>query len=471
VKTDNVVDETLRRAIQVPAPQTTDEIRAAVQAPFPPAGITRSPLGAWVENTFGLDDEDGRLVRRKPISFTDGVSALAKASDLPAGTCEERLRQILALGNRERNENGEPVFAFRLHQFLAAGGTVYATLEPSKTRFRTLEGQHYAPGKDGDRLLYPLVFCRECGQDYYMVSWREGESGAVTPRLPFLTSEDDDSVSTTQGYVALNENGLWSEEHATDLPDYWYEGDSDSIKQQYRKHKPIRLRVSNDGRVGQGETIEVWFEKSPFLLCMRCGAAYDLTERNDFKKLSRLSNTGRSTSTTLVSSSTVVQLREDKQVEREAQKLLSFTDNRQDASLQAGHFNDFVQVALVRAALYQALEARGTLDHSTVTQAVFRALSLDQKLYAKEPAQWGPGKVRNEEAFQRLLDYRLYEDLRRGWRVAQPNLEQCGLLTLDYAGLRDMCNAPEPGAAPHSQRSHPGKTEDGCTRVSRPPPS
>ena len=77
-----------------------------------------------------------------------------------------------------------------------------------------------------------------------------------------------------------------------------------------------------------------------------------------------------------------------------------------------------------------------------MTQAVFRAMGLDQKLYAKEPAT-GAGKSRNEDSFQRLLEYRLYEDLRRGWRVAQPNLEQCGLLIIDYPGLHEMCAASE----------------------------
>ena len=38
-------------------------------------------------------------------------------------------------------------------------------------------------------------------------------------------------------------------------------------------------------------------------------------------------------------------------------KFLAFTDNRQDASLQAGHFNDFVLVGLVRSALYRAVRA------------------------------------------------------------------------------------------------------------------
>src|SRR5271157_1348662 len=447
---ENVVDETLRCAIQVAAPQSPDDVRSAVEAPLPTEDITafiRLPLAAWVEGAFGLDDEDGRLIRRKPISFVEGVTALSKASGLPESNCSEKLRQTLALGNKLRNDNGEPVFAFRLHQFLAAGGTVYATLEPATARYLTLEGQHYAPGTDGDRLLYPLVFCRECGQEYYMVSRHEGNTGQIMPRLPFLTAEDDEDSKSVPGYIALNEDGLWSDDHANDLPDYWYENEgAGSVKTQYRKHVPQRLKVAKDGQIDQGETIEAWFEKSPFLLCMRCGAAYDLTERNDFKKLSRLSNTGRSTSTTLVSSSVIVQLREDPQVEREAQKLMSFTDNRQDASLQAGHFNDFVQVALVRAALYRALEERSTLDHSTVTQAVFKALGLDQGQYAKEPALWGPGKQRNEEAFQRLLDYRLYEDLRRGWRVAQPNLEQCGLLTIDFFGLTEMCTAPQPWA-------------------------
>ena len=39
-----------------------------------------------------------------------------------------------------------------------------------------------------------------------------------------------------------------------------------------------------------------------------------------------------------------------------ARKLLAFVDNRQDAALQAGHFNDFVQVTQLRGALYRALD-------------------------------------------------------------------------------------------------------------------
>ena len=464
ISSENVVDETLRREIQVSAPQGSADLKQQVETQTPQdlSGFLKSPLAAWTENVFGLDEEDGRLVRRKPITFREGAQQLSQQSGLDESTCAAKLREMLATGNKLRNEMGEPNFAFRLHQFLAAGGTVYATLESADKRYLTLEGQHYAPGDGGERLLYPLVFCRECGQEYYMVSWGGGEAGNLSPRLPFLTaSDDDDNADARRGYVALNateEGPLWTEAHADDLPDFWYEPRSGRLKREYGDHVPRTLKVEANGRVS-AEGTEVWFEQWPFLLCMRCGAAFDRTEKNEFKKLSRLSNAGRSTATTVVSGSSIVQLREDKLVQPEAQKLMSFTDNRQDASLQAGHFNDFIQVGLLRAALFKALQEKQALEHYNVTQAVFKAMGLDQKLYAKEPAQYGPGKSRNEESLQRLLEYRLYEDLRRGWRVAQPNLEQCGLLIIDYPGLQEMCAASEPWAqhpllsqAPHATR-------------------
>ena len=60
----------------------------------------------------------------------------------------------------------------------------------------------------------------------------------------------------------------------------------------------------------------------------------------------------------------------DSGLEPHTRKLLGFTDNRQDAALQAGHFNDFLFVSLIRAAFLGALEIAG--DKGTSTVGTFR---------------------------------------------------------------------------------------------------
>lgn len=80
VAPDRVIDETLRRVAAVLAPQTDDDLRAAVEAAPPtPDSVTSHPLAAWVEETFGLAEEDGRLVRQEPVTFTEVLRRLAGA--------------------------------------------------------------------------------------------------------------------------------------------------------------------------------------------------------------------------------------------------------------------------------------------------------------------------------------------------------------------------------------------------------
>jgi hypothetical protein len=49
-----------------------------------------------------------------------------------------------------------------------------------------------------------------------------------------------------------------------------------------------------------------------------------------------------------------------------------------------------------------------------------------------------------------VLAYRLYRDLRRGWRVTAPNLEQCGLLEIRYQSLDDVCAAEDVWQGKHA---------------------
>jgi hypothetical protein len=63
--------------------------------------------------------------------------------------------------------------------------------------------------------------------------------------------------------------------------------------------------------------------------------SYGARQSSDFAKLTELSSGGRSTDTTILSMSLIRRLRNDQDLLPKARKLLSFTDNRQDASLQA----------------------------------------------------------------------------------------------------------------------------------------
>ena len=90
-----------------------------------------------------------------------------------------------------------------------------------------------------------------------------------------------------------------------------------------------------------------WFMPAPLLFDPTGGVFFD-TKTNEGTKLTKLGSEGRSTSTTITAFSILNQLHDAGYPPRD-QKLLSFTDNGQDAALQAGHFNDFVQVVQLRA--------------------------------------------------------------------------------------------------------------------------
>lgn len=308
----------------------------------------------------------------------------------------------------------------------------------------TLEGQYKTTG---DRLLFPLVFCRECGQDYYAVRWN-GDKDEISPLLPTAIDHDSDE-DIEEGYLTLDEPDFWSDDDLDSLPDNWFRETKKygrKVDKKYEKFIPRKLYIYPNGTIETGTVADIkvdkptafWFIPKPFLTCLNCGILYD-KKTSEYTKLARLSSEGRSTATTLLALSSVTRLKEIETITDDAAKILSFTDNRQDASLQAGHFNDFVQTSFLRASLNGALQAKQKLTHAELAAMVVQQMGLSQSDYAEQPAEFGTGKKRNEEAFEQLIEYRLYEDLRRGWRIVQPNLEQCGLLEIEYDDLENIC--------------------------------
>src|SRR5262249_21753921 len=132
------------------------------------------PLASWIEETFGLKKEEGtgKLVRQtpQPLRGEHGVAAkLAMLTGCKFEECEAAIRRYLYAGSESKDPETEfPAFAFRLHQFITRGDTVWASLEDEDKRIITLRGQQYVPG-DRNKILLPLVFCRHCGQPYYRI--------------------------------------------------------------------------------------------------------------------------------------------------------------------------------------------------------------------------------------------------------------------------------------------------------------
>ncbi|MEU1447542.1 protein kinase domain-containing protein [Streptomyces mirabilis] len=460
VSPEHVIGETLVRATEE-APDTVPAGRlTSPAAPRAYDDLVRDPLARWIETRFGLatDEATGRLVRRQPTKIEVAARELAEQSGVSKDDCVKAIEATLEAGSQARHPvTDRPLFAFRLHQFLSKGDTVYVTLEDKPSRHLTRSYQLEQPGSGG-KLLLPLAFCRECGQEYLTV-WRTEKDGEVR----YEARRDTSATGGRQGdgYLYIDREGGWpsSVQYAVDdrrLPESWLELDDkgqEVVKKAYRDRVPRAVTVDPFGYEGRGE-LPAAFIPSPFLFCLHCGVAYEQTRGRDFAKLATLDQEGRSSATSLISASVVRSLKSvpEEALDKEARKLLTFVDNRQDASLQAGHFNDFVQITQLRGALYRAALNAGEegLPHEELATAVTNALAIEPADYTGDSDQPPTLAKAAAKTLRDVIAFRLYLDLERGWRITMPNLEQTGLLEIDYADLQWVANRQDRWAHTHA---------------------
>ena len=96
------------------------------------------------------------------------------------------------------------------------------------------------------------------------------------------------------------------------------------------------VTVDAKGQTGSGA--EFWFIPGKFRFCLNCGTTHE-AHGKDANRLSSLSGEGRSSATTMIALAALQQLfalSEPAPGQPDPRKLLGFTDNRQDAALQAG---------------------------------------------------------------------------------------------------------------------------------------
>ena len=477
---DSVIDESLRRA-------TDDRLRLSDVEPMlgailrndlsdrlTDADLYTHPLAVWVELALGLEDSQV-LKRQQPRPFNEAVGLLSKASGVDPARCEIVLESFLtrvSLSEEVRGGKGDRAFlAFKLHRFVAGAGEVFATLR-AKPRTVLFEGQLEDPNDPGTR-LYPVRFCRQCGHEYYVVAKLEQEDGtAFLPRnIDDTPIESDDGVETA-GY--LTPVGHDDQEYRFDgtlesFPEEWLEERKGIIKLRSNRKKrvPVPMTVARDGRVsGSGE--ECWFIPGKFAFCTSC-LDEPQSRMRERSKLAGLTAEGRSSATTLLVSSALQWLNHrDSSVPEDKRKLLGFTDNRQDAALQAGYFNDFLFVSLLRGAILRAVLDAGEdglrddefgfrVQRSLGFTSSNKALLLHWML---NPEAGAVVRSDAERALAKVLAHRVWTDLRRGWRFTNPSLSVLKLIEVDFVGLDDVVKdadrlaaiLPELGALDHDAR-------------------
>lgn len=428
------------------------------------------PLAIWVENAIALDYSEKSIPKRGiPLTLSEITQKLAEDTKLNENICQRILLDFLRWLEKLNAEGGKlsppkSYLPFKFHQFISQAGTLYVTLDDREKRYASLKTERYIINENKEeRLLFPVLFSRHSGYDFICVTL-DFKHNIIKPRdpesLPKQVKRDDikgdkETGKPKQklkepdfpgGYIILpleGEPDIWNDQDIEYLPDSWVDknGNPDNF---YRYRIPRKLYFNREGRFSFEHDPSLglwgWFMPAKLLFDPTAGIVYDLKTK-EYTKLMRLGNEGRSTATTLLSFGVLNTLFKQNEKPKN-QKLLSFTDNRQDASLQSGHFNDFIATAQLRSAIFHALEkAEGQyLDYGNITEKVAAALALPEQEYAVNPSDLEGWE--DEENVRALKDYlliRIIYDLERGWRYNLPNLEQCGLLQIQYKQLNEFC--------------------------------
>jgi superfamily II DNA/RNA helicase len=415
-------------------------------------------LSNWLEMEVALRLNTGKLERGIPLSITAIAQKLQRATEVDSAVAHQTVIDLLQWAeklNETNRINGtrRTFLPFRFHQFISQTSTVAVTLEPRSNRIITIKAGRYVREEDAEKLLYPVLFSRYSGVDFICVE-KDIESRTLMPRnpeqdVPTMTQEElrGDALNEHNlrfGYLVLDEGeDFWNDNLLDFVPDSWLNTSNSALRPYYQWHMPQLIYFNSEGKYSPEPIYPLRGYYMPVKLRVdpTAGVFYEDANTNERTKLMSLGHEGRSTATTILTYSVIKSLLEQREPLR-FQKLLSFTDNRQDAALQAGHFNDFIASVRLRAGLYHALrENQNGLDINNIAERVLDQLRLTEADYANPNlVSRDPDfpELENERAIKTYILIRIFQDLKRGWRYTLPNLEQTALLRVDYNRLERL---------------------------------
>ena len=455
---EQVIDETLTTSLSaedISKEKLTKCLKEWYEIMGTDETFAKFPLAIWLEQNIALNFKDGKYFRGKPLTIYGMAEALSKAADgCDVEFCKGRIVELLEwqnIVNKERGEDQKPYLPYKIHQFISQTGNIYGTLGTPEERYLSTKDTLYCDElTEGDDLVYyyPIVFSRLSGHEFYCVSLDEIHKQILPRQFDGFTSDEDDS--TIKGYIFIAHDGQNPENFELgaaddEVPLEWLNSSKTDFKKDVKeKYLPQRIYFLKTGyytfdAISKPDTaLQGWFVPCPMRYDPTSGVIYH-TSKKEWAKLAKIGGEGRSTATTILSYETVNIMKEQGEPDADS-KLLTFVDARQDAALQAGHFNDFVRVGKVRSAIYKALENLEfgkPISAVEISCQVLDNLGLDIDDYSKNKGLRGKLAKDVQSVMKRYLLSLIYTDLGDNWAVIMPNLEQCALVDVRYKYLED----------------------------------
>ena len=327
----------------------------------------------------------------------------------------------------------------KVHSFFSQGREIKSCISPDGPHLNDA-GEVTCPNcakKSKIRKTFPMVFCRACGQEYYCVE--------ILPDNTLRPRNLDDGATSggIAGYIYIG--SLDPEQIGT--PEQWLTPRG-AVRDQFKENRqpPIMMYCPDCNKIyreGDNDNkpcicsgkIPVTIVPYPFLLCLSegCGVFYDMRTRREFNKLFSFGTVGRSTATDVLVSQMLNELPE------EEQKVIAFSDNRQDTALQAAHMNNIQKRLHFRRGMYRAVKNSSSpsalMDIGNEILNIYKQENVVPK-YTENTGQQRMVPGRGEEnAYKNYLLFNAILELGSPHQRNQPNLEDVGLLKIGYFSL------------------------------------
>jgi superfamily II DNA/RNA helicase len=386
--------------------------------------LKKSKALGFLEQSLKEVKDFGTLAQKYQEAIRPGTSEEACKLEIQAGLILGMMGTVISEMGRE-----VPRFVPKVHAFYNQGSELRGCLTDS-CGYLSDSGETTCPKCEkegrGVTTLYPLHFCRTCGQEYYGL-WYDAQTNEANP----WTFQDETNKGIS-GYYSPTEK-----ETLDKVPDHWLTPVRRELRSTHKDKRPILGKLDPQTNTftpyHDDEEETGTLMPAPLTYCPSCRTEH-AGSSTEYSKLFLLNSIGRATGTNVI---VTASLGASPANER---KVIGFTDNRQDAAFQAGHLDHWYNQIYFRRALYNVLKQQTTfLPVKSIPELLYPHI-IDAEYETNIPfAQ----RRMFKEKYLKYLETYLYVEIRGTKRFISINLEDVGLLEATYEALNEIVVQPE----------------------------